>query len=135
MSKRIDNKMTKQSKKDVSFINILFELQLNIKTFHWMTISYSKHKATDELYGDLNDKIDHFVEVYMGKYGRPNITTETVNIKNMSDEEFIMYLKNSKVYLQKILPNFFTESDTDLLNIRDEILASLNKTLYLFTLS
>lgn len=131
---RIVNK-TKGYKKDASFINILFELQLNIKTFHWMTISYSNHKATDELYEILNDKIDQLVETYMGIYGRPNITAETINIKTMKDDEFIIYLKNAKTYLETVLPTYFIANNPDLLNIRDEMIGAINKTLYLFTLS
>ena len=29
-----------------------------IKLYHWKTRSYSQHKATDELYGRLNENID-----------------------------------------------------------------------------
>ena len=36
----------------------LLELLLSVKFYHWRTSSYSTHKATDELYGDLNDNID-----------------------------------------------------------------------------
>ena len=41
--------------------------------------------------------------------------------------KFTYYLKND---ISKMLK----ESDTDLLNIRDEMLAEIHKTLYLFTL-
>ena len=32
-----------------------------VKLYHWKTTSFSTHKATDELYGSLNDKLDEFV--------------------------------------------------------------------------
>jgi hypothetical protein len=38
------------------------------------------------------------------------------------------------VYLSQVLPRKLRADDTDLLNIRDEILGSLNQSLYLFTL-
>jgi len=34
-------------------------------------MSYSRHKATDEVLEKLDGHIDRYVEVYMGKYGRP----------------------------------------------------------------
>jgi DNA-binding ferritin-like protein len=116
------------------FINRLFELQLTIKTFHWMTSSFAKHKATDELYGELNNKIDTFVETYMGIYGRPNIKNEIINIKNMNDDEFVLYLKKTIKYLENDLPinyNIYT----DLSSIKDEMIGLINKTFYLFTMS
>ena len=40
-----------------------------IKLFHWKTHSYATHKATDELYSKINDNVDTFVEVLLGKCG------------------------------------------------------------------
>ena len=42
---------------------------LMVKLFHWKTHSYATHKATDELYSKLNDDIDKFIEVLLGKTG------------------------------------------------------------------
>jgi hypothetical protein len=39
------------------------------------------------------------------------------------------------LFLKKEVPKQLKQHDTDLLNIRDELLSSLNKTLYLFTLN
>ena len=38
-----------------------------VKIYHWKTFSYATHKATDELYEELNENIDKFVEVLLGK--------------------------------------------------------------------
>ena len=38
-----------------------------VKLYHWKTTSFSTHKATDELYGTLNEQLDKFVEVMLGK--------------------------------------------------------------------
>ena len=40
-----------------------------IKLFHWKTHSYATHKATDELYSKINENVDTFVEVLLGKCG------------------------------------------------------------------
>ena len=46
-----------------------FEMLLMVKLFHWKTHSYATHKATDELYSKLNDDIDKFIEILLGKTG------------------------------------------------------------------
>jgi hypothetical protein len=55
-----------------------------IKLYHWQTGLYSRHKGTDGVIESLDENIDKFVEVYMGKYGRPkmNSRTNTIQIKN-----------------------------------------------------
>ena len=53
---------------------LMMTLRDQIKIYHWQTMSFPRHKATDELVGKLDDNIDKFVEVYMGKYGRPKFT-------------------------------------------------------------
>ena len=76
-TKRQTNKLNK-TKKNMSNHNysreniIMLCLQIlnTIKLYHWKTMKYSEHKATDELYDDLNGKIDEFVEVLMGKDGK-----------------------------------------------------------------
>jgi DNA-binding ferritin-like protein len=40
-----------------------------VKLYHWKTRSYATHKATDELYSNLNESIDSFVEILLGKFG------------------------------------------------------------------
>ena len=49
--------------------NIFLQLLMTVKVYHWKTKSYSEHKATDELYHELNEYIDKFVEVMLGKKG------------------------------------------------------------------
>ncbi len=64
------NKYTQQQ------IVIMFLQMLNtVKLYHWKTSSYAQHKATDELYTNLNANIDTFVETMLGKTGgRVNLT-------------------------------------------------------------
>lgn len=107
-----------------------------MKLYHWQTYMYPRHKATDDLIKGLDENIDMFVEIYMGKYGRPNITraTNTVTIKNMSDKNAGKFIKECIAYLQGPLTKSLKGTDTDLANIRDEMLGNLNQLLYLFTL-
>jgi DNA-binding ferritin-like protein len=114
---------------------LMFLRMLNtVKLYHWKTTSHSQHKATDELYTNLNESIDSFVEIMLGKDGsRVNLTSVKSiplhDYTNLSDfkQEVDMY----KEYLINLQVN--TKKDTDLLSIRDEILGHLNQFTYLLT--
>ena len=117
-------------------INFFFSMREQIKLYHWQTSQFARHKATDEVIEALDGSIDTYVEVYMGKYGRPKITasTNTVKIQNMADKTAAKFIKACIAYLQGPLVKRLKPTDTDLVNIRDEMLAELNKLLYLYTL-
>jgi hypothetical protein len=121
-----------------NIIKVFFYIQHTIKLYHWQTKSFARHKATCDLLGSLNDLIDEFIEVYMGRYQRPDFGKNgfKLAIDQLSDlddsapktiQNFIDFLKND-------VPKYLKPNDTDLFNIRDEIVGVLNKTLYLFTL-
>jgi len=116
-------------------VNIMLTLRNQIKIYHWETMSFSRHKATDKLVDKLDDAIDTFVEVYIGKYGRPNLTSKTgrIQLRNYNDEEAPALLQEAVDWMSEKLPKLLKPSDTDLLNIRDEILGHLNQTIYLFS--
>ena len=117
-------------------IHFFFTLREQLKVYHWQTTSFAQHKATDEIIKELDESIDLFVEVYIGKYGRPRITpaTSTITIKNLTDKTLVKFVKQALEYLQKNLTKQLKGNDTDLINIRDEMVGNLNKLLYLFTL-
>ena len=119
-----------------SDINFFFQMREQIKLYHWQTKSYSRHKATDGVIEALDEHIDMFVEVYMGKYGRPKLTSKTniIKIGNLSEATILRFIKQCIRYLTSELVKGLREEDTDLFNIRDEMLAELNKLLYLFSL-
>lgn len=125
--------MKKSNKKCI--FSFFFDLQLNIKTFHLLTTSYAKHKASDKLYDSIIELTDKFLEVYLGKYGKHEITTETITFKHIPDNKIIDYLKNAISFLQNDIFNYITENDTELLNIRDEFLESINQSIYLLRLN
>lgn len=120
----------------MNIVTKLLTYQNQVKILHWQTTSYSEHKTLDELYGNLSANIDEFVETFMGKYGRiiaqTNFNLTLENYKNMSPMNLMLDMEN---YLINELPTMLdAKKDTDLLNIRDEILASANQTKYLLTL-
>ena len=117
-------------------INFFFSMREQIKLYHWQTHIFARHKATDDLLDSLDKVIDEYVEVYMGKYGRPKLTTKTNTFKlqNMNEKMATRFIKECISYIQGPLVKKLEESDSELLNVRDEMLADLNKVMYLFTL-
>ena len=117
---------------------VFFEMIMMVKLFHWKTHSYATHKATDELYASLNEHIDSFIEVLLGKTGSriDLMSNRTIKLIDLNSQEQlkskIMSLKNYLVSLDNSKA-LSTMSNSDLLNIRDEILGDLNKFLYLLT--
>jgi len=120
-------------------VTIQFLKMLNtIKLYHWKTYSYATHKATDELYSKLNENIDNFIEVLLGKTGR---RVDLMNVKMLPLKDFnsVIVFKNEIESYKRFLVDLDNEpalqsmSNTDLYNIRDEILGNLNQFLYLLT--
>jgi len=117
-------------------VNFFFTLREQIKLYHWQTYIFARHKATDEVIEALDTAIDSYVEIYMGKYGRPRLTTKTnsFHLQNMNDKSATRFIKSCITYLEGPLVKHLKPSDTDLVNLRDEMLGELNQLLYLFTL-
>jgi DNA-binding ferritin-like protein len=110
---------------------------LLIKLYHWNTTSYSTHKATDELYGRFNETMDHFVEVMLGTSGERVMTptNTTIPLVHVNDNEGMQREINTFLsFLKDLSTNSATAHNTDLLNIRDELLAHLHQFLYLLRL-
>ena len=117
---------------------VYLETILMIKLYHWKTHSYAAHKSTDDLYSKLNENIDRFMEVLFGKSGHRMDFTDKKTIAFIdvtSKEELIKKVEQFKSYLVSLdnNPALKTMSNSDLLNIRDEILGDMNQFLYLLT--
>lgn len=139
---RLTRKKTRTQTQNV--IPTFMHMLNTVKLYHWKTTSYSTHKATDQLYSDLNEKIDEFVEILLGK---PNITIQKRNaLLNVTtiklhqynnNDDFKKQIEQYKIFLMKFSTNkaFNVPANSDLINKRDELLALLNQFLYLLTLS
>lgn len=120
-------------------VKIFLQFLITIKLYHWNTFSYSTHKATDELYSKLNEGIDSFVEVLLGKNSgsRINISnTQTISLCNYSSNiEIQKQTNNFKQFLIGLNsnPNMKNIENSDLFNIRDEILQNIDQFLYLLS--
>jgi len=121
--------------KGAKIVLFFFELQLNIKMYHWTTESYANHKATDEVLEKLSDLIDSFVEKYMGAFSRPVMKAgSVVPIQNMTKTKYVKLLKQAQDYLRGDLEKIVSKN-SELLNIRDELLGELDQGLYFATLN
>jgi hypothetical protein len=116
-------------------VHLMMTLREQVKLYHWQTMNYPRHIATNDLLPKLDANIDQFVEVYIGKYGRPKLTgkTSSIHLRNHSDKEATKMIQEAINWLNNDLIKKLKKTDTDLINIRDTIVADLNQTLYLFS--
>jgi hypothetical protein len=114
----------------------LLQIINQIKMMHWQTDSYAAHVALGSLYDSLDELIDDIVETYSGKYGKPKLdapgSINVIDISRMDPEGFLGEIAQ---YLQgKFVDGMDSDKDSDVLNLRDEMLAAVNKTRYLLRL-
>jgi hypothetical protein len=115
-------------------IHFFLQLRDQIKLYHWQTRIYARHIATDQALENLEKRIDSFVEVYLGKYGRPRVTGKnaSISLQNLTEAGATRMIKAAMKYVQGIHKPL--QMHTDLINILDDILRELGQLLYLFTL-
>jgi hypothetical protein len=113
----------------------LVQIQLQFKFLHWQTFGDAKHRAYGEIYDSLGDLIDKFTEIMMGKYGRvdfdPEFSLMFQDIKSLSVQNFMDGITE---FLVSMTDQLDSRYDTDLLNLRDEMLGDINQLKYLLTL-
>jgi DNA-binding ferritin-like protein len=110
------------------------KIQNQLRVFHWQTESYAQHKAFGKAYEALDTLIDQFVEIYMGKYGRSKAKlTYNIELQNLEDQ-YLLVIDTYLDHLISLNDELDSVIDSDLLNIRDEMLGELNKLKYLLTL-
>lgn len=119
-----------------SNVNLFLGLQCQFKILHWQTKGYARHIAFGNIYDTLDGLIDQYVEISMGKVGRFSIDESNRNIEiyNLQDIDIVKFIQKIKEFLIGLSTELSSENDTDLLNLRDEMLAEVNKLAYLLTL-
>ena len=116
-------------------VKVFFELLNMVKLYHWKTHSFAQHKATDELYERLNENIDKFIEVLLGKdSSRIKMLERQIDLMDPTGStEFKQHIYEHREFLVNMNDTFDKTRDTDLLSIRDDILGDVNQFLYLMT--
>lgn len=116
-------------------VNFFLGLQIQLKINHWQTKGYARHQAFGMVYDELQDLVDTYVEEAMGKYGRFVLDdeTKTITLSNLSELDIKSFVNTVKEALIQFTEQV-EDTDTNLLNIRDEMLGLINKLSYLLTL-
>lgn len=127
-------------KEEKDIVIHFLEMLNTIKLFHWKTTGYAVHKATDDLHSKLSGNVDSFVEVMLGKHGgRLNMQShQTLMVRDYGSTAtgaFKQEMDKYKEMLQGLTGTLDSSKDSDLLNIRDEMLGNINQFLYLLTLN
>ena len=113
----------------------LVQIQVQFKFMHWQTTGDAKHRAYGKTYDKLGDLIDDFAEALMGKYGRFEFESEfSIMYQNLSSMSLQNFIDGITDFLVSMSEELDTVYDTDLLNLRDEMLLLINKLKYLLTL-
>jgi hypothetical protein len=136
--KRVGTRRRMHSNRDKNmFVKVFLEILNMVKLYHWRTRSYSEHKATDDLYSNLNSHMDTFVEILMGKdESRIRMLEKKIKLIDLSNtHDFKEKIYGFRQFLIDMNMHLNANNDSDLLNIRDEILGDINQFLYLLTLN
>lgn len=120
----------------MTLITTLLTLQAQLRILHWQTKSYAEHQALGGLYEALDGKVDEFVETFSGRYGVPAAKDSyKLTLVNYKDNAAVVEILDTAIsYMTKEVPSLLKPEDTDLLNIRDEMIGAINKTKYLLRL-
>lgn len=118
-----------------SNVNLFLGIHAQLKVFHWQTKGLARHEAFASTRSALEDLMDDFVEEAMGQYGRFVLDDEskTIQLANLSEIKPTDMIETICGALVQFTDQIDSK-DTNLLNIRDEILGKFQKLKYLLTL-
>jgi len=130
-------------------IRYFLELLNTIKIYHWSTLSYPTHKATDELHTKLSELVDSFIEIYIGHCSRGRgrglggvPVFQFKNSRRGKDKSSLAFIPSINLFCKFLDENIGNlngltknlDGYTDLVNIRDEMVAALAQAQYLLRL-
>ena len=132
-----------RSADSAEYILRFLEMLNTIKIYHWSTLSYPTHKATDELHSKLSELIDSFIEIYIGHLSRRAGAGVPVFKRGGGTSTISFCECKSLDVFRKKLDGYITfmeglterlDGYTDLVNIRDEMVGAVTQALYLLRL-
>ena len=120
----LDNMETKE------LITTLMYTGLQVHIFHLQTTSYAEHMALGDLYDAVQDATDAWAEALIGSENgkRPSLKTQ-FDLSDYSEGTAAQFVEQFVDWLNKI-----GDLPTDVLNMRDDLLAKAHKTRYLLSL-
>ena len=113
------------------FISTWMALLNQIKLYHWATTDYVIHKALDDLYEELSQKVDRLVEAYLGLTRKAaGLSKFKLQITASSDAS----AKKVKAFLEaqcKIIADLSATLDSSaLVSVVDDIVVSIQRAMY-----
>ncbi len=114
------------------FVNNSLYTYLYIQLTHWTTRSYALHKATCGFLGTWQTLTDQMIETWIGNYdqsARSELQKSQFHFKANALQPK-QSVRNQLSDIRQFLINFDVPN-TDMMNIRDEMLAEINKLFYL----
>ena len=120
----LDNMETRE------LITTLMYTGLQVHIFHLQTTTYAEHMALGDLYDAVQDTTDEWAEALIGSENgkRPSLKTN-IELSDYSEGAAAKYVEEFIGWLNKI-----GDLPTDVLNMRDDLLAKAHKTRYLLSL-
>lgn len=94
---------------------------------HLQTGKYAAHKALNEYYDEIIEKVDKLIEDWMGIHGKVKDLTNTIDTKF---DDPISYLEALKKFAKDGRKELIPEDDTELWSDVDDILGTIDSTLY-----
>lgn len=109
------------------FASTILNAATSVHYLHFKTRSFSQHMALGELYGALVESADEIVEVWQGKY-QTLLEFPSQGVTSPNDAlDFVVKLQGFVVNNRF---SFAPQEDTELQNIIDELLASIERAIY-----
>lgn len=118
-----------------AIVSELLWLTNQIKEFHWFHDDAKKHEILGKLYDSFSEKVDEFVEVYMGMYPDEKSTSRSLlpALKPYEQDPALVpaFFQTMADYI-KLLGKDVRVQDTDLLNVVQDMGNQLERTRYLY---
>lgn len=94
---------------------------------HLQTGKYAAHKALNEYYDEIVEKVDKLIEDWMGIHGKVKDLTNKLTTKF---DDPIPYLEQLKEFAKNGRKELIPDKDTELWSDVDDILGTIDSTLY-----
>ena len=115
-------------------VRMFMEMLVVVKLYHWKTMDLSIHLASDDLYKSLNNHIDRFVELLIGKTGH-SINNVCISCFSLDTKHHFIEAINGYIqYLRGLNRVLDSHKDSELITIRDEMIGDFIQLIYLIRL-
>lgn len=119
---------------DGNVLASLYEFRVKLHLMHLATDSFAEHKALGKVYEAVDGFIDGFAEMFMGAKGSKDILKGVTSLSVSADGDSQAVLDELAAFLKGPLAEAMGADETAMLNMRDDLLGTVQTTKYLLTL-